>query len=91
LIASGSVASVLADEDCYLVNAENQERLIALMNQLPGISRIIVTSEGVECFIKNQSLNAEKINKFCFEHQLIINHLAVKKKRLEEKFFELTN
>lgn len=91
LIASGSVASVLADEDCYLVNAENQERLIALMNQLPGISRIIVTSEGVECFIKNQSLNAENINKFCFEHQLIINHLAVKKKRLEEKFFELTN
>jgi ABC-2 type transport system ATP-binding protein len=91
LIASGSVASVLADEDCYLVNAENQERLIALMNQLPGISRITVTSEGVECFIKNQSLNAENINKFCFEHQLIINHLAVKKKRLEEKFFELTN
>jgi ABC-2 type transport system ATP-binding protein len=91
LIASGTVASVLADEDCYLVNAVDQERLIELLNQLPGVSRLAATNEGVECFIKDQSLNAEIINKYCFEHHLVLTHLTVKKKRLEEKFFELTN
>jgi len=68
-----------------------KQGLIELLNQLPGVSRLAATSEGVECFINNQSLNAEIINKYCFEHQIVLSHLTVKKKRLEEKFFELTN
>jgi ABC-2 type transport system ATP-binding protein len=91
LITSGTVASVLADEDCYLVNSYEQERLIELLNHLPGVSRLAVTSEGVECYIKGDNINAETINKQCFDHQLVLNQLSAKKKRLEEKFFELTS
>lgn len=91
LIASGTVASVLADEDCYLLNAGNRESLIELLNSLPGVSRLTVTTEGVECYIKDESLNAEVINNYCFQHQIVLNQLTVKKKRLEEKFFELTS
>jgi ABC-2 type transport system ATP-binding protein len=90
LIASGTVASVLADEDCYLLNAGNQNNLIELLNALPGVSRLAVTTEGVECYIKDESLNAEIINNYCFQHQIVLNQLTAKKKRLEEKFFELT-
>lgn len=91
LIASGTVASVLADEDCYLLNAGNQKNLIELLNSLPGVSRLAVTTEGVECYIKDESLNAEVINNYCFQHQIVLNQLTAKKKRLEEKFFELTS
>jgi ABC-2 type transport system ATP-binding protein len=91
LIASGTVASVLADEDCYLLNAGNQNNLIELLNSLPGVSRLAVTTEGVECYIKDESLNAEVINNYCFQHQIVLNQLTAKKKRLEEKFFELTS
>jgi ABC-2 type transport system ATP-binding protein len=91
LIASGTVASVLADEDCYLLNAGNRENLIELLNSLPGVSRLAVTTEGVECYIKDESLNAEDINNYCFQHQIVLNQLTAKKKRLEEKFFELTS
>lgn len=91
LIASGTVASVLADEDCYLLNAGNQKSLIELLNSLPGVSRLAVTTEGVECYIKDESLNAEVINNYCFQHQIVLNQLTAKKKRLEEKFFELTS
>lgn len=91
LITSGTVVSVLADEDCYLVNAYEQKRLIELLNQLPGVSRLTVTSEGIECYIKGDNINAETINRHCFEHHLVLNQLAAKKKRLEEKFFELTS
>lgn len=91
LIASGTVASVLADEDCYLLNASNRENLIELLNSLPGVSRLAVTTEGVECYIKDESLNAEIINNYCFQHQIVLNQLTAKKKRLEEKFFELTS
>ncbi|MEN9953158.1 MAG: hypothetical protein RLZZ520_1426 [Bacteroidota bacterium] len=91
LITSGTVTSVLADEDCYLVNSYEQERLIELLNHLPGVSRLVVTSEGVECYIKGDNINAETINRHCFDHQLVLNQLSAKKKRLEEKFFELTS
>lgn len=91
LIASGTVASVLADEDCYLLNASNQESLIGLLKSLPGVSRLAVTNEGIECYIRDESLNAEVINNYCFQHQIVLNQLTSKKKRLEEKFFELTS
>lgn len=91
LIASGTVASVLADEDCYLLNASNQESLIDLLNSLPGVSRLTLTNEGIECYINDGRLNAEDINKYCFQHQIVLNQLSAKKKRLEEKFFELTS
>jgi ABC-2 type transport system ATP-binding protein len=91
LITSGTVTSVLADEDCYLVNSYEQERLIEILNHLPGVSRLAVTSEGVECYIKGENINAETINRHCFDHQLVLNQLSAKKKRLEEKFFELTS
>lgn len=91
LIASGSVASVLADEDCYLVNANNKIRLVELLHQIPGVSKVVETQEGVECYSKDGNLSAESINQYCFEHDLTLNQLSAKKKRLEEKFFELTN
>lgn len=91
LITSGTVTSVLADEDCYLVNSYEHERLIEILNHLPGVSRLAVTSEGVECYIKGENINAETINRHCIDHQLVLNQLSAKKKRLEEKFFELTS
>lgn len=91
LIASGSVSSVLADEDCYLVNANDKEKLVELLHQIPGVGKVIETQEGVECYSEEGNLSAEKINLFCFQHSLTLNQLSVKKKRLEEKFFELTS
>ncbi|MFM1794377.1 MAG: hypothetical protein RL642_762 [Bacteroidota bacterium] len=91
LIASGTVTSVLAAEDCYLVNANEQIRLIEVLRQLAGVSRLTPTAEGVECYVNNDSISAETINKHCFEQGLVLTHLTVKKKRLEEKFFELTS
>jgi len=91
LIASGSVSSVLADEDCYLVNSNDKEKLVELLHQIPGVSKVVKAQEGVECYSKEGNLSAENINLFCFQHGLTLNQLSVKKKRLEEKFFELTS
>ena len=33
----------------------------------------------------------EDINRLCFENGIVLNHLILKKKRLEARFFELTN
>ncbi|HYM92940.1 MAG TPA: ABC transporter ATP-binding protein, partial [Chitinophagaceae bacterium] len=33
----------------------------------------------------------DEINNFCFRNGIILNHLMLRKKRLEARFFELTN
>jgi ABC-2 type transport system ATP-binding protein len=35
--------------------------------------------------------NLEEINRYCFDKGVVLNHLQLKKKSLESKFFELTN
>ena len=52
LITSGPVQSVLADEDCYLLNANDQEVLASVMQNFPGISRVLKTTDGLECYFK---------------------------------------
>jgi ABC-2 type transport system ATP-binding protein len=90
LITSGPVQSVLADEDCYLLNANDQEVLASVMQNFPGISRVSKTPDGLECYFKIVNIAPESINQYCFTHDLVLSKLVQKKKRLEEKFFELT-
>jgi ABC-2 type transport system ATP-binding protein len=33
----------------------------------------------------------DEINRFCYENDIVLNRLVLKKKRLETRFFELTN
>lgn len=90
LIASGTVDSVLADEDCVLLQAGNMEKLTELMKRFSGLKRFVISPEGLLCFFDNGSLFADEINAYCFQQGLVLSQITLKKKRLEEKFFELT-
>jgi ABC-type multidrug transport system ATPase subunit len=90
LIASGTVDAVLSDEECLILNAaENQ--LIDLMQGYKGISRVVDTPEGVACFFDKGKVSPADVNAFCFKEGIVLSHITMKKKRLEEKFFELTS
>jgi ABC-2 type transport system ATP-binding protein len=91
LIAYGNVENVLSDEDCYLLNAHKIDELKNVMRDFPGLLKIVDTSEGIECYFSKWDIMPVAINEFCFHHGIILSQLANKKKRLEEKFFELTN
>jgi ABC-2 type transport system ATP-binding protein len=45
----------------------------------------------VQVILPKGTANLETFNKQCFERGLVLNHLLLKKKRLEARFFELTN
>jgi ABC-2 type transport system ATP-binding protein len=90
LIASGSVDSVLSDEDCLLLNA-TENRLIELMQGYKGVSRVADTPEGVACFFDKGKVSPAEVNSFCFNNGIVLSQITMKKKKLEEKFFELTS
>lgn len=91
LLASGTVDSVLADEDCILLYAEEMEKLIELVKELNGVKRFSISPEGISCFFEKGALTSTDINAYCFQHGVVLSQLSLKKKRLEEKFFELTS
>ena len=90
LIASGTVESVLSAEDCIVLNAADQVLLQDCINGYPGLIRTNNSVEGLECYFAKGTSSAEQINRFCFEQGLVLSQIVPKKKRLEEKFFELT-
>ncbi|HSQ44489.1 MAG TPA: ATP-binding cassette domain-containing protein [Ginsengibacter sp.] len=91
LITSGNVNEILSNEDMVEVGAKNSERLIEVLQKMPNQTR--VTKEGgmVKVFYPVGTADLEAINNFCFGNDIILNHLVLKKKSLESRFFELTN
>lgn len=91
LLQSGPVGEVLSSDDLVEVAAENMTGLANVIAQLPGL--ISHTAEADKLLLKlpKGSSNLEMINNFCFSHGVVLNHLYLKKQRLEARFFELTN
>lgn len=90
LIATGTVDAVLSDEDCVILNAR-EPGLTELMQQYEGVLRVENTAEGIACFFEKGVISTADINTYCFDHGVILSQLNMRKKKLEEKFFELTS
>lgn len=91
LVTSGKVDEILSNEDMVEVGAQNSEKLIQVLQNMNN--QIRVTKEGgmVKVFFPVGTADLESINKYCFNNDIILNHLLLKKKSLESRFFELTN
>ncbi len=91
LITTGKVDDVLMDEDLVEVASSNLQQLTSLLS---GISKNVVidnkTNTVMASFPKGTA-NLEEINSYCFNNGIVLNHMLLKKKRLEARFFELTS
>jgi ABC-2 type transport system ATP-binding protein len=91
LVASGSVDEVLRNEDIVEIGASHPSKLVSLFDNYPHILDKKLNGDYVQLFLKLGTANLEAINKHCFDNGVTLNHLLLKKKSLEAKFFELTN
>lgn len=93
LLTSGHVDEVLVNEDIVEVGAADLEKLEALMRSSAGNGLTHMRREGavLHLFYPAGSAKLEDINRRCFEQGVVLNHMQLKKKSLETKFFELTN
>lgn len=91
LITSGSVDDVLVDEDMIEAAAADLEKLKAVLADYPGKNSIAVNEQSVQIHFPKGTARPDEINQYCFNHGVVLQQLIIKKKRLEEKFFELTN
>ncbi len=91
LIASGDVNEILVNEDVVELAASNLDALKNMLTSFPNILSLQIKDKVVQMNLPQGTANMESINKFCFDNNIVLTHLQLKKKSLETKFLELTN
>lgn len=90
LIAHGEVDAVLTDEDQVEIGAVDISTLETVVKQYPGLLHAKTDGNTILLGLPKGTASLEQLNRFCFERNIVLNHLVLKKKRLEARFFELT-
>lgn len=91
LIINGEVNEVLFDEDIVEIGASNLDTLENLYKEQ---SYKVIEQNGSKCIqltLPKYSADLQSINKNCFDNGIVLSHLTLKRKKLETRFFELTN
>jgi len=91
LLTTGDVEEVLMDEDVVELSAPDLASLANVLRQINDDVVMDGTSNTIHLRFPRGEARLEEINSFCFKNGIALNHLILKKKRLEARFFELTN
>ena len=91
LLTTGAVEDVLADEDTIEISAADTTALAAAMKGYGNNIKVLQDGSFLHVSMPKGTARLEDVNNYCFGKGIVLNHLVFKKKRLEAKFFELTN
>jgi len=91
LLTTGDVEEVLMDEDVVELSAPDLASLANVLRQINDDVVMDGTSNTIHLRFPRGEARLDEINSFCFKNGIALNHLILKKKRLEARFFELTN
>lgn len=91
LIISGRVDEVLVNEDVIEISATGRDDLASLLSGYPGTKSMRESDKKLQLLFEDGTANLSELNRFCFERGIVLDHLVLKKKSLEAKFFELTS
>lgn len=90
LLACGPVHEILAEEDIVEVAARNNEELFKVIKEFPGLLHYKNDNGKIILGLPKNFDALEEINRFCLSKEIVLNHLYLRKQRLEARFFELT-
>ena len=73
------------------MSAADLPALAAALNSWGHSVTVDEKTNTVQVILPKGTASLETFNRQCFEKGVVLNHLLLKKKRLEARFFELTN
>ena len=91
LLTTGNVNEILASEDIVEIGSNDPEKLKAVISTLSNYSSLTSDNGLLKLFYPLDTADLAAINNYCFLNGVVLNHLQLKKKSLETKFFELVN
>lgn len=90
LLTHGHVDEILINEDIVEISAADTAGLYAIVENYPGATHVKKQDQIIDVHFANGTASLEAVNRFCFEKGIVLNHMRLRKKSLETKFFELT-
>ena len=90
LITHGHVDEILVHDDIVEIAAADQHMLANSMKDFPGSNGVKLNGQFVEMLFPSGVARLDHINQYCFNKGIVLNHLRLRRKSLEAKFFELT-
>ncbi|OJY90641.1 MAG: ABC transporter ATP-binding protein [Sphingobacteriales bacterium 40-81] len=91
LVTTGEVNEILQDEDVVELSAVDLNLLAGVIEPIGNHVNIDKEANIIQLCLPKGTAKLDEINSFCFNKGIVLNHLLLKKKRLETRFFELTN
>ncbi len=91
IISSGSVAEIMMDEDIVELSAIDIHALSSVLKQMGKEIIIDEKANTVQIIFPKGTAKMDEINRYCFTNGVVLTQLVLRKKRLEARFFELTN
>lgn len=91
VITSGTVNEILSTEDTVELGCSNNKALLDLFKTYKGVINAIATDKHIQLNFATGTAMPASINEHCFKNGIVLQHLLIKRKSLETKFFELTN
>ena len=91
LITHGNVNEILVNEDVVETAASDLEKLKSVLVRIPGNTRVEIMDKVVQVNFPSGLADLALVNRFCFDNDIVLSKLQLKKKSLESKFFELTS
>lgn len=90
LLTHGHVDEILINEDIVEISAADTAQLYVIVENYPGATHVKKQDQTIDVHFANGTASLEAVNRFCFEKGIVLNHMRLRKKSLETKFFELT-
>jgi ABC-2 type transport system ATP-binding protein len=91
LITTGDVAEIMMDEDIVELSAADVNALSSVLKHFEKEVVFDEKTNTVQIIFPKGTANMEEINQYCFNNGVVLTQLVLRKKRLEARFFELTN
>ncbi len=91
IITTGSVDEIMMVEDVVELSAADIHALSAIAKQLSKTVFIDEKANTVQIVLPKGTAKLDEINRLCFNNNIVLSQLMMRKKKLEARFFELTN
>lgn len=91
LITTGQVDEILSDDDVVELSAADLGALSALLKETGKEVLVDERANTLQIIFPKGTARPGELNQHCFNNGIVLTQLVMRKKRLEARFFELTN
>lgn len=91
LVTTGPVEEIMMDEDIVELSAADMNALISILKNMGKEVKYDEKAGTVQVIFPKGTAQMDELNRYCFNNGIALTQLVLRKKRLEARFFELTN